>query len=100
MDEEQKKLQHYWTMELDTLLKKKENTEFKNIKILLFFDQKHSQFACFPIPGTGFDNLSTYKRISNVQSSLNPRRPEIFGLLCDHISSLPFMPQRTALKAL
>jgi hypothetical protein len=29
----------FWTAKLDTLLKQKENTEFKDIKILLFFDQ-------------------------------------------------------------
>jgi hypothetical protein len=29
----------FWTVKLDTLLKKKENTEFKDIKILLFFNQ-------------------------------------------------------------
>jgi hypothetical protein len=47
----------------------------------------NSQSAYFPIPGTGIDNLSTYRRISDVQSSLNLKEPEIFGILCNHASS-------------
>jgi hypothetical protein len=35
----------FWTAKLDTLLKKKENMEFKDIKILLFFDQSTPTFS-------------------------------------------------------
>jgi hypothetical protein len=36
---------------LDTLLKKKENTEFKDIKILLFFDQSTPDLHIYQSPG-------------------------------------------------
>jgi hypothetical protein len=41
----------FWTTKLDTLLKKKENTEFKDIKILLFFDQSTPDPHIFQSPG-------------------------------------------------
>jgi hypothetical protein len=41
----------FWTAKLDTLLKKKENTEFKDIKILLFFDQSTPNPHVFQSPG-------------------------------------------------
>jgi hypothetical protein len=41
----------FWTAKLDTLLKKKENTEFKDIKILLFFDQSTPDPHVFQSPG-------------------------------------------------
>jgi hypothetical protein len=70
-----------------TLCSKKKR--MRNLRILksFIFRSKHSQSAHFPIPGTGIDNLSTYRRISDVQSSLDPRGPEIFGLLCNHALS-------------
>jgi hypothetical protein len=42
---------HFWTGKLDTLLKKKENTEFKDIKILLFFDMTTPDPHVFQSPG-------------------------------------------------
>jgi hypothetical protein len=41
----------FWTAKLDTLLKKKEKTEFKDIKILLFFDQSTPDPHVFQSPG-------------------------------------------------
>jgi hypothetical protein len=41
----------FWTAKLDTLLKKKENMEFKDIKILLFFDQSTPNPHIFQSPG-------------------------------------------------
>jgi hypothetical protein len=41
----------FWTAKLDTLLKKKENIEFKDIKILLFFNQCTPDPHVFQSPG-------------------------------------------------
>jgi hypothetical protein len=76
----------FWTTKLDTLLKKKENTEFKDIKILLSFDQSTPDPHVFQSPGL---ELIIYQHVDGFPmfNPLDPRGPEIFGLLQDHASS-------------
>jgi hypothetical protein len=71
----------FWTAKLDT--QKKENTEFKDIKILLFFDQSTPDPHVFQSPGL---ELIIYQHMVGFPM-FNPRGPAIFGLLCDHASS-------------
>jgi hypothetical protein len=87
---------------LDPLLRKKENTEFKDIKILLFFDQSTPDPHVFQSPGL---ELIIYQHMDGFPM-FNPlwilKDLKFLGYyaITLHQRGIAFYAKRTALRAL